>query len=557
MFSHFLNGGLINSQSKGIAVPALILAVSSIASRLLGILRDWLLANRFGAGEQLDVYYAAFRVPDFIYNILIFGGITVAFLPLFSDYYASDKKSAWRFANNTLNVFFALLALLSAALFIFTPQLMGYIAPGFSPDQTASAVFLTRLLFVSPIIFGVASIFSGILQYFKKFLAYSMGALLYNIGIIAGIVFLAPSLGITGVAVGVIIGALLYWGIQIFPAFACGFSWRPIFNLREASLGSIFKLMLPRTIGVAANQINLIVPTIIGSTLAAGSIAVFNLSNNIYSLPAGIIGVAFATAAFSEFAKYAAAGRFDQLAQKFSSAYRQIGYLAVPAAILIFILRDPIVGFLYYHGEFTLEAARLTAASLGIFCLGVYFASMMPVMFRLFFSLRDTASPTLTTVVSVAANILMNYWFVGLLLEKNGLSAFIRSVFDLRAVGDIAVLGLPLAYVVANALQFALLWFLLSRKKIPLTQIKEIVSSFFKSSAAGIFMAVAVYSTIGMLARDQFGGDLLALALGGIIAAAAYFGATALLRSPEIVIVARLLEKKWNKINQKSNKNQK
>lgn len=549
MFNHFFNGGLINSQSRGIAVPALILALSSIVSRLLGVLRDWLLANRFGAGSDLDIYYAAFRVPDFIYNILVFGGITVAFLPLFSDYHSKNKKDAWRFANNTMNVFSVLLAIFCSVFFVFTPQLMDWIAPGFSPEQTSRAALLTRLMFLSPIIFGIASVFSGVLQYFKKFLAYSFAAVLYNVGIIAGIVFFSPWMGIAGVAIGVIIGALFYLAIQVLPAVGCGFSWKPVFRLGEPSLRRVFGLMLPRTLGIAANQINLIIPTIIGSTLAAGSIAVFNLSNNVSSLPIGIIGVSFATAAFAEFSKYAAAGKIRELADKFSSAYRQIGYLAVPAAILVFVLRDPIVGFLYYHGQFTQNAAQLTAAALGIFCLGIYFSSVMPLMFRIFFAFRDTVSPTLTTVVSVAANIFMNYWFVAEMTDGGALSCFARDVFDLQKTADIAVLGLPLAYVVANALQFVMLWILLFRKNAALARTKEIVISFLKSLAAGIFMAIAVYSTIGALPSDWRAGDILPLILGGIVAAAAYFAATVLLRTPEAVVFWRLLKNKWSKAN--------
>jgi len=543
MANYFFNGGLLNVESRGIALPAAILAIASVASRLLGVARDWLLANRFGAGPDLDVYFAAFRVPDFIYNILVFGGIVVAFLPLFSDYYVKNKDEAWRFANNTLNVFFGLLVALSIILFIFTPQLMVLVAPGFSAEQMIKTVMLSRLMFLSPIIFGIASIFSGILQYFKKFLAYSLAALLYNLGIIAGIVFLAPSLGIFGVGIGVIAGALLYLAIQIVPAIGCGFRWALVFNLRETSLKEVFKLMLPRTAGIAANQINLVVPTIIGSMLAAGSIAVFNLANNIYSLPVGIVGVSFATAAFASFSQYAAAGHMEKLAQKFSEAYRQIGYLVVPASFLIFVLRRPIVDFLYYHGQFTYEAARLTSASLGLFCLGIYFAALMPLMFRLFFALRDTASPTWTTVISVAANIVMNFWFVGAL--KTGVfAAAARNIFGLQGIADISVLGLALAYGVANALQFALLAFLLYRKNAGLVRAGEIAASFLKTLAAGIFMAVAVYLLIGVMPLATPIQLFFGLAVAGIFGVAVYALATLLLRSPEIISVKNMLFKR-------------
>jgi len=546
MANHFFRADLLDSKSKNIASAAVILALASAASSLLGILRDWLLANRFGAGADLDVYYAAFRIPDFIYNILVFGGITVAFLPLFSDYYSKDGKSAWRFANNTLNVFFALLAGLSAILFIFTPQLMMMVAPGFSPDQMAKTVLLSRMMFLSPIIFGVASIFSGILQYFKKFLAYSLAALFYNFGIILGIIFLAPEFGIVGVAAGVIAGALFYLFVQLVPAFRCGFRYEPVFSLGEPSLKRVFGLMLPRTAGIAANQINLIAPTFIGSTLAAGSITVFNLANNIYSLPAGIIGVSFATAAFASFSKYFAQSQTEKLALKFSETYRQIGYLAVPAALLLFVLRRPVVDFLYYHGQFTESDALLTSAVLGLFCLGIYFTAMMPVMFRLFFSLRDTATPTLTTVFSVAANIAMNLWFVAAL--KSGAAAdAARSVFGLRGIADVSVLGLALAYSAANALQFALLVFLFYRKNAVLARTKEILVSFLKTMAAGIFMAVAVYLLIGALPKSSPAQEFLNLAVAGIAGVLIYLLATLLLRAPEIVSIITFLQSKWNK----------
>jgi len=159
MANLFLNGGWLNVESRGIAIPAIILAVSSVASRLLGVARDWLLSERFGASADLDAYFAAFRIPDLIYNLLVFGGIVVAFLPLFSDYYAKDKAAAWRFANNLLNVFVALLVLVSVVLFVFTPEMVVMVAPGFTAAQLAKTAFLSRIMFLSPIIFGIASIF--------------------------------------------------------------------------------------------------------------------------------------------------------------------------------------------------------------------------------------------------------------------------------------------------------------------------------------------------------------------------------------------------------------
>ena len=541
--NHFFSGEFLNAQSKTITVSAIILVLSSVASRLLGVWRDWLLTSRFGASSDLDVYFAAFRIPDLIYNILVFGGIIVAFLPLFSDYYAKNKNEAWRFANNTLNIFFAFLVLLSAVLFIFTPQLVSLIAPGFLPEQLAKTAFLSRLMFLSPIIFGIASIFSGILQYFGRFLAYSLAALLYNLGIIAGILFLAPSMGITGVAVGVVIGALLYLFIQIIPAIKCGFCYQPVFNLNEPSLRQALKLILPRTAGVAANQINLIAPTIIGSTLAIGSITIFNLANNIYSLPVGIIGVSWATAAFSPFSKYFAQNEIEKLAQKFSQICGQVAYFVIPASFLMFVLRRQIVDLLYYHGQFDAIAAALTAGSLGIFCLGIYFSAIMPVFFRLFFAIRNTFLPTLTTVIAVALNIFLNYYFV-VSLSGGNLADFIKNILGLVNINDISVLGLALAYTAANAAQFLLLVVFLWQKNKTLLRAKEIGASFLKVFIAGIFSAFAVYLVIGNLAASTTIGLFFNVSISLIAGRLMYLLATILFKSPEILWIRKLTIKR-------------
>ena len=192
MFNRFFN-----SQTNSVGAAAGILALSALISRVLGVVRDWLLAKTFGAGPELDVYFAAFRIPDLVYNILIAGGVIVAFLPLFSEYFSKgNKEDAWRFTNNTLNIFLFFLIFLCLILFIFASPLIKLITPGFDPEQLQKTIFLTRLMFLSPIFLGLSSIFSGILQYFNRFLIYGLCPILYNLGIIFGVLFLAPPLGV-------------------------------------------------------------------------------------------------------------------------------------------------------------------------------------------------------------------------------------------------------------------------------------------------------------------------------------------------------------------------
>jgi len=289
---------LFRFKTKRISSAALILAASSVISAFLGIFRNRLLASTFGASAELDAYFAAFRLPDFIYNILIAGGIVVAFLPLFGEYFEEKKEKAWAFANNVLDVFLVLLISISLLFFIFTPFLVNLIAPGFEGSQFSLTVLLTRIMFLSPILLGLSSVFSGILQYFDRFLIYSLCPILYNVGIILGILFLAPEFGILGVALGVIMGALLHLLIQLPAAFSCGFNFKWRLNFKSRKIKKLFYLMIPRTAGVAAQQINILVMTAIASILATGSVSIFNFAKHLYSFPIRIAGISFAISAF-------------------------------------------------------------------------------------------------------------------------------------------------------------------------------------------------------------------------------------------------------------------
>lgn len=524
------------------------MAISSVASGLLGIFRNWLLAGRFGARE-LDVYFAAFRIPDFIYQVLIFGGVVVAFLPLFSEYYSKNKEDAWRFANNTLNAFFLFLIGVCVVVFLFAAQLTRWIAPGFDAAQMAQTAFLTRLMLVSPIVFGVSSIFSGVLQYFHRFLAYSIAPIIYNLGIIAGILLFSSRLGVTAAAAGVIIGALLYLLIQIPPALRCGFCFRPFVNFREVSLKRVFGLMVPRTLGVASDQINQSVATLMASRLTLGAITAYNLSGAIETLPVGIIGVSYAMAAFPAFAKAVAVSDTATLAKKFSAVYRQIGFVVIPVSFIIFAFRAQIVNILYVHGQFTEASALITSAALGVFCLGMYFDAAMPLLFRLFFAYHDTWSPTVSTTVSVIANVALNFAFIGLLRDDHG-GSLVRSWLGVPMSQDVAVLGLVAAYAIANILQFAILATLLFRKRRQVIAVKEILLSYLKIVVASVAMFVVlnlIYANIHPSSKLM---TLIAVSVVSAAGMAVYIAAAAAMGASELTAAADfLLRKKDNGIN--------
>jgi len=519
---------LFNSQTNGIGAAAGILAISALLSRLLGLVRDWLLASHFGAGPDLDSYFAAFRIPDLVYSILIAGGVIVAFLPLFSEFFLRNEKEAWKFVNNVLNIFLFFLVLISLGILIFAPVLIKLITPGFNPEQINLTVLLTRILFLSPILLGLSSIFSGILQYFNRFLVYGLTPVLYNLGIIFGILFIVPYSGILGVALGVILGAFFHLAIQIPSAISCGFKYQPIFNFKEPGLKRVFLLMAPRTFAVASLQINLIVITAIASTLAAGSITVFNLAYNLQHLPLGIIGVSFATVAFPFLSRFWAIHKNGEFIKVFSSTFRQTLYFIFPITFLMYILRNQIVEIVLKQGEFSQAAAQLTAASLGLFCLGIIAFSLVPLLSRTFFSFQDTKTPTFIVLAVIILNITLSFYFVWLLKSANFFSDFLIRFFSLSAGQEIAVLGLPLAWSIGAISHFLLLATFLY-KRIGDFGIKEILSSFSKILIASILITAAASFFI-----QNISGAIFQTLIAGFTGTLIYLIVTFLLKSPEI-----------------------
>jgi len=528
---------IFNSQTKTITFAASLLFLSGLFSRILGLLRDRLLAGTFGAGKDLDIYFAAFRIPDFVYGILIMGGISAVFLPVFSEYFRKDEREGWRLSCNILNCFLILLILICAILAIFTPWLIRFVAPGFSEEDRNLAIILTRIMFLSPIFFGLSSIFSGILHYFNRFLIYSLAPILYNLGIIFGILCLVPIFGIFGLGYGVILGAAFHWLIQVPAAKNSGFRYFPLFNFKSPGLMKIFKLMMPRTIGAAAYHLNLIVITALASTLAVGSIAIFNFANNLSHFPIVLIGVSFALAAFPTLSRAWANGEKEKFVENFSLVFRQILFLVIPVSVLVFLLRAQIVRIILGTGQFGWLETRLTAASLGIFCLGIFSFCFIPFLVRAFYSFQDTKTPVAVGIVSTALNIFLCFLLVWLLSFPNIFQEFMIDFLKLEGIKEVRVVGLPLALSVSGIFQFFLLLAFLSRK---LGDIKlgEIWQSLKKIILASFLMAPSAYLALQVVANlvnmQTFWGVMVQAVSAGLLGALIYLLTALLLKSPEV-----------------------
>lgn len=546
---------IFDFENNSVTSAAGLLAGSTLISRLLALVRDGLLAGKFGAGPATDIYFAAFRIPDLVYNFLIAGGLIVAFLPLFSEYYSENEEKAWEFTNNILNLFLVLLVITCAVLFVFAPYLIDLIAPGFTAQQQAKTVVLTRLMFLSPIFFGLSSVFSGVLHHFNRFLAYALAPILYNLGIIFGILFLAPRMEqeIFGVGIGVVAGAFLHWIIQVPAAKRCGFNYQFLLNWKDKAVKRMFKLMIPRSLAMASQQINLIVITAIASTISAGSVAVFNFANNLRRLPIGLVAIPFSIATFPVLSKSWAQQKKQQFLNSFSKTFRGILFLVIPISLLVFILRAHLVRLILgsLGKQFGWEDTILTAASLGLFCAGIFGSALIALVTRAFFALKDTKTPTLITMVGVSLSVALSFGLVWILSFPNSFRSFLSELLKLQGVDNIAVVGLPLAFSVAVIVQLFILLtaFVRKLKRLELKPwfVEQVGSSLWRIIVASVIMTPFAYFTLygiaPMVNTRTVMGLLIQGASAGLVGGLIFLGISLLLKSPEVEIVHGLLER--------------
>lgn len=456
---------IFDHQTKSINSAVFILAITSFASALLGLFRDRLLASNFGAGNELDIYYAAFRIPDFISMVFIIGAISAAIIPVFSQYLVNSREKAFQFLSNLLNLFLISLIGICLIFIIFTPQIITIIVPGFLSEKKEITVLLTRIMFLSPILLGISNVISAILQVFKRFFVASLAPIMYNLGIIFGILFFVPWWGLTGLAWGVVFGGFLHLIIQLPSLWKVGFKLEKIFNFKETGLWKVIKLTLPRSIGLATTQINLIIITAIASTLTAGSIAVFSLAETLSRPLYTFVAVSFSTAVFPALSLSFSKKAKEEFNQIFSSAFNKIFWLVLPVGILLFIFKDFIVKIILQNGKFGYADAGLTAACFGIFSLGIFAEGLTLHIAKSFYSFHDTKTPALISIGNAIFTLILCLVFVKLLSSPNLLQHIFINFLGIKNPQGAQVIALPLAISLSAIFHFLTLWLLFRRKR--------------------------------------------------------------------------------------------
>lgn len=520
----------INSQSKTITGAAIIIGGATLLSRLVGLFRDRILAHYFGAGSVLDAYYAAFKIPDMVYNLLIVGALTAGFIPVFTKlfYQGEEKSPAWKLANNIINLSGVILAVLCALGIALAHYIVPLIAPGFSADNQALATTYTRIMFLSPLILGLSMTLGGILQSLKRFVLYSVAPIFYNLGIIIGATVLVPAFGLAGLAYGVVLGALLHLGIQLIGSIGAGWRWHWSLNFRDPATRLIGKLMIPRTLGLAISELNIFVVTILASFLPVGSVAVYNFANNLQAVPTGIIGIPFALAVFPVLSAAAAINNKTDFSKNLISAARQIIFLIVPISAIFMLLRAQIVRVILGTGAFDWSATINTADALAFFAFGLFAQSLIPLFARAFYSLSDTKTPFVIGVVSE-------------------LIAIISALILMKPLG---VAGLALAASIGAIINISLLIGYL-RKNLVGADFSAIMSFLYRVSISTIIMAVAVqlikYPLAAVLDMNYFWGVFGQGAIAGIVGLATYGFICWLLKVPELIQLKESLTRRWLK----------
>ena len=410
--------------------------VAVLVSRLLGLVRDRLLASTFyieGSQWQLDVYFAAFRIPDMIFQLLVLGALSAAFIPVYSHFLSKKEKEAQELARSVITLSVIGFSCVAIGIYIFAYPLSNLIAPDFDPIELELMANLTRIMLFAQFFFVISNFYTGILQSHQRFLIPAIAPILYNVGIIFGITVLSPYINIYGPAVGVVIGAILHLLIQIPIAYTIGFSYRPKANIKHKGVRQIGKLMLPRTAALAVTQLELTIAVFLSSSLADGSLSIFYFAQHLQALPVGLFGLTIGQAALPMLSKEDHnIKRFQEL---FLSSFKQILYFALPACVLLLVLRVPLVRIAYGAKSFPWDATLLTGRVVAAFAISVAALAVIQLLIRAFYALQDTITPLVVGAFSVFLNVVLAIWFIkGMQMDVVGLGLAVSIAGIVQAV---------------------------------------------------------------------------------------------------------------------------
>lgn len=526
---------------------ALLLGFLSLASQLVGFLRDRLLASHFGAGTELDLYYAAFRIPDFLF-VSVASIVSLSVLvPFIIEKEGEGKEALREFLNQIFSFFIYFMFTVVAITYYFMPEFSTILFKGFSAEAIEKVVFISRLMLLSPLLLGVSNLFGSITQAYNRFMIYAFAPVLYNAGIVIGIFFLSDRFGIEGVAFGVVLGALMHlliqvpflWGEKLLPHFR--------FALNYKLIKKVVKISLPRTLTLSMSSIVFVFLVALASRIGEGSVSILNFANNLQTISLSLIGVSYSLAAFPTLTRKFQEKNIPAFLEQMKTTARLIIFWSLPFTALMVVLRAQIVRVLLGAGLFDWTATRLTAAAVALFVLSTVFQSLLLLLMRGFYSAGHTQKPFYINLVSTVVLLFSTYGLVKLFYASSTFSYFVTSLMKVEDVPGSAMLMLPLGFSLGMIFNGLLLWVAFEQEFRGFS--RGVARSLFHGVGTSFIMGGVGYAGLNLF--DKFFdlntsmGILLQGLCSGLLAIVFGIITLTLLKSPELTDIFGALKSRF------------
>ncbi|MDR1603846.1 MAG: murein biosynthesis integral membrane protein MurJ [Gracilibacteraceae bacterium] len=506
------------SDGQKIMRAAGFLMGANLLSRLLGFVRESLMAGLFGQTAATDAYNTAFILPDLVYWLLVGGILSAAFIPVLSGFIAAGREEeGWIVVSSVVNMVFILLCLLVIAAIFAVPAFVAWQAPGFTPENQALTVVLCRILLLQPVVLAFSGITMGVLNSYKIFWPSAAGTVLYNVCVIGcGALGADPERpeSISGFAFGVVLGALVNFLVQIPFLRRVGLRYHPLIAWRHPGVRRILALALPMIVMYALNQLQVVVNTNLASALPPGSVSAIWYSYRLFQLPVGIFALAIGVAVLPTLSEQAAQRRRREFVHTLSEAIRAIAFLTIPISVFFIVLRTPLIRLLFEHGAFGPDDTATTAIPLLFFALGISAQAVLQILPRGFYALQNTWIPVLLGTVAMALTVALMFLLIGPL--RHG--------------------GLALATSIGVVVQDILLFFVLRRKTGGLDGWR-ILGALARTTLISLVMGAAVWQWSSLAGVWWGAGKLAACAIlgtSGLIGLFVFIVFAELLRMPEL-----------------------
>ncbi|MEK7461880.1 MAG: lipid II flippase MurJ [Patescibacteria group bacterium] len=533
-------------ETSTINQAALLLGLFAFLSQVLAFLRDRLLAHIFGAGAELDIYYAAFRIPDFIFVTVASVVSLSVLIPFIIEEEGRGSEALRGFINNIFSFFSILIIVISGVAFILMPFVSKILFKGFSDAALVEVIFISRILLLSPIILGFSNLLGSLVQAYNRFTIYALAPLLYNAGIIVGIIFIATYLGVMGVALGVIIGASLHALVQIpfvvkqrlFPRFSYRFNF--------VLIARVVKISMPRTLTLSMSALSMIFLVSLASLMSVGSISILSFSFNLQSVPLSIIGVSYSLAVFPTLSRRFKENNLNAFLEQMMVTARFIIFWSLPISALLIVLRAQIVRVVLGSGLFNWNDTRLTAASLALFALSSMFQSLLLLFIRGFYSAGFTRTPFVINLVSTFILLASTWGLVHVFYLSEDFRYFISALLKVEDLSDTAVLMLPLGFSFATIINGFIHWLAFERLFRGFS--RGTAKIVFECLGVSIIMGAVAYIGLNIFARLIDISSLFGIFLQGCLSGIMAIGAGILIL---FILKSRELSEIWNVIHGK------